>query len=49
MGINKILSLQATIHSDRGFPLKLRYKSHCVEMDTEEGRTYMFNGNLEID
>jgi alpha-L-fucosidase 2 len=39
--------VHATIHSDRGFPLKLSYKSHSIEMDTQAGVSYRFNGELE--
>ena len=39
----------ATIHSDRGYPLKLKYSSQSIDMETEAGRTYLFNGNLEMD
>jgi alpha-L-fucosidase 2 len=38
--------VRTVIHSDRGFPLKLKYKSYSIEMDTKAGESYLFNGEL---
>jgi alpha-L-fucosidase 2 len=38
--------VRSVIHSDRGFPLKLKYKNHSIEMDTKAGGSYLFNGEL---
>ena len=40
--------MHASIHSDHGTELRVKYKDHSLEMDTEPGETCRLDGTLNI-